>query len=69
MKFELYMEGMLPQIATVIIEAESEEEAEEIALLMAKEGDIDWEDCDDSCYRTEVVEVGRAEEDAEADNI
>ena len=69
MKFELYMEGMLPQIATVIIEAETEEEAEEIALLMAKEGDINWEDCDDSCYRTEVVEISRAEEDAEADNI
>ncbi len=69
MKFELFMEGMLPQIATVIIEAETEEEAEEIALLMAKEGDINWEDCDDSCYRTEVVEMSRAEEDAEADNI
>ncbi|MGF6276367.1 hypothetical protein ABIB38_004781 [Massilia sp. UYP11] len=69
MKFQLYMEGYLPQTATVIIEAKDEIEAEEIDWIMAKEGDIDWEDCDQSCYRTEVVEVSRAEEDAEADNI
>lgn len=69
MKFELYMEGMLPQTATVIIEAKDEIEAEEIALILAKEGDIDWEDCDQSCYRTEVVEISEIEEDAEAYNI
>ena len=69
MKFELYMEGYLPQTATLIIEAKDEDEAEEIALIMAKEGDIDWESCDYSCYRTEVVEISRAEEDEEADNI
>ena len=68
MKFEIQMEGMLPQVATVIIEADDEDEAESIALSMAEDGEIDWEDCDYSCYRTEIVEMSSAEEDAQADN-
>lgn len=69
MKFEIYMEGMLPQTATVIIEADDEDKAEEIALTMAEDGEIDWQYCDQSCFRTEVVEISLADDDEEADNI
>jgi len=62
MKYEIYMEGYPPQTATVIIEADDEDEAEEIAIAMAEDGEIDCEDCDWSCYRTEVIEVSEYEE-------
>jgi hypothetical protein len=68
MKYEIQMEGMLPQVATVIIEADDEDEAESIALSMAEDGDIDWEDCDYSCFRTEVVDIDEYEGEQEAEN-
>lgn len=69
MKYEIYMEGYLPQTATIIIEAKDVEEAEQLALNLAEEGEVYWEDCDQSCYRTDVVEISEIEEDAEAYNI
>ncbi|WP_202756927.1 hypothetical protein [Burkholderia cenocepacia] len=69
MKYEVSLEAVWPQIATVIIEADSEEEAEEIALEMAEEGEIDWNPCDSDCIRSfEVVDVEDYEGDEEADN-
>ena len=68
MKYEIYMEGMLPQVATVIIEADDKDEAESIALSMVEDGEIDWEDCDYSCYRTEIVEISEYEEHDSADD-
>ncbi|MDN8015407.1 hypothetical protein QZN08_13285 [Burkholderia multivorans] len=52
MKYEVSLEAVWPQLATVIIEADSEEEAEEIALEMAEDGEIDWSPCDSSCIRS-----------------
>ncbi|MGU4699069.1 hypothetical protein K6L09_20600 [Burkholderia cepacia] len=70
MKYEVSLEAVWPQIATVIIEADSEDEAEEIALEMAEEGEIDWNGCDSDCIRNfEVVYMDDYEGDEEADNI
>ncbi|MBA4054991.1 MAG: hypothetical protein C0490_09790 [Marivirga sp.] len=63
MKYEIYMEGYLPQTATIIIEAKDVEEAEQLALDLADEGEVCWEDCDQSCYRTDVVEISEIEDD------
>lgn len=69
MKYELYMEGMLPQVATIIVEADDIDEAEAIALAMSEDGEIDWEDCDWSCYRTEVIEIDECEEIEDLEEI
>lgn len=63
MKYEIYMEGYLPQTATIIVEAEDVEEAEQLALDLAEEGEVNWEDCDQSCYRSEVVDINEIDED------
>lgn len=59
MKYEVDLDGYLPQTATIVIEADSEEEAEEIALEIAEEEPwiIPWNDCDYSCRRNEVVDA------------
>ncbi|MBU9118365.1 hypothetical protein KTD15_06100 [Burkholderia multivorans] len=69
MKYEIDLEAVLPLISTVIIEADSEEEAEEIAIEMAKSPGFFWLQCSHDCIRNyEAVEVSWYEGDDEAYN-
>lgn len=68
MKYEIYMESVWPRTATLIIEADDEEKAEEIALAMDSEGEIDWTTCDSDCIRVEIVEISQYEGEDDAEN-
>lgn len=69
MKYEVSLEAIWPVIKTLIIEAESMGEAEDIALQMAKDDEVDWDMCSSDCIRSvEAVDVEYYEGDEEADN-
>lgn len=69
MKFKVSLEGYLPQLGEYVVDADSEEEAEEIALAIAEDEpwEIDWIDCDPSCRRNEVTEVEEFDEDEDVE--
>lgn len=46
MKYKVSLQAVHPLIQTVIIEANSEFEADEIALQMAKNDEVEWIYCD-----------------------
>lgn len=62
MKYKIYMEGYVPQTAFLTVEAINPAEAEAIALEMAEDGEVYWEDCDQSCRRNEVIDIDDCEE-------
>ncbi|HDR9188557.1 TPA: hypothetical protein QDB51_002632 [Burkholderia vietnamiensis] len=69
MKYEIDLEAVLPLISTVIIEADSDEEAEAIAIEMAKRPGFFWIHCTYDCIRNfEAVEISSYDGDDEADN-
>lgn len=55
MKYVVYVEGY--KTGVVIVEAQDQEEAEQNAVDMAVEGDIEWNDYHYSCFECDVVEV------------
>lgn len=70
MKYKISLQAVHPMIKDVIIEAENEFEADEIALQMAQNNEIDWIYCDSDCIRDFEVIIGEDYEgEEEADNI
>ena len=69
MKYEVSLEAVWPVTKTVIIEAESQGEAEDIALQMAEDQEIDWDLCSSDCVRSfEAIDVDDYDGDEEAKN-
>jgi len=69
MKYEVSLEAVWPVIKTLIIEADSEDEAEDIALQMAQDNEVDWDMCSSDCIRNfDAVYTEDYEGDEEADN-
>jgi hypothetical protein len=57
MRYEVFLESYVPQLSTVIVEADGEEQAKAIALTKAEQGNVFWEDCDSSCRDIEISDV------------
>jgi len=69
MKYKVSLQAVHPLIQTVIIEANSEFEADEIALQMAKNDEVEWIYCDWECVRDfEVIVAEDYLGDEEAEN-
>lgn len=57
-KFTVKMHQYVEEVAEVEVEADSPEEAVELAETMAREGDVDWSDGGDIVFGA-AAEVGR----------
>ncbi|WP_374553321.1 hypothetical protein [Aquitalea pelogenes] len=69
MKYEVIIEAVWPVQKVLIIEAENEDDAEDIAIEMAEDCEIDWDLCSSDCIRSfDVVQMDEYDGDDEADN-
>lgn len=53
MKFEVLLESQIEEFAYVIVEAEDQVEAEKIALSLAEDGNVYWDDYE-KAYRVDI---------------
>ena len=58
MRFKVYLQQYVEELADIEVEADTPEEAIEKAEEMAREGDVDWSDGDDVVFGA-AAEVGR----------